>query len=99
MPHQCGQTTSPGAEVIRVTPSGRRRQAKACPTNAGKRPAVKRKGEGTCSGWLLARAAARVPQLRLTHLALLSLGLGDLKGAAAHVLRLIHFVVRQNFFS
>jgi hypothetical protein len=48
---------------------------------------------------LLARTAARIPQLRLTHFVLLSLGLRDLKGAAAHVLRLIHFVVRQNFFS
>src|ERR1019366_7316152 len=48
---------------------------------------------------LLARAAARVSQLRLTHLALLSLGLRDLKGAAAHVLRLIHFVVRKIFSS
>src|ERR1035437_3346321 len=48
---------------------------------------------------LLARAAARVPDLRLTHLDLFSLGLGDLEGAAAHVLRLIQFIVRQKIFS
>ena len=48
---------------------------------------------------LLARTAARIPQLRLTRLGLLSLGLGDLKGAAAYVLRLIQFIVRQKIFS
>ena len=58
--------------------------------------------EGPISGGaarLFARTAARVANLRLTRLDLLSLGLADLEGAAAHVLCLIHFIFRQNFFS
>jgi hypothetical protein len=48
---------------------------------------------------LLARAAARIPDLRLTHLDLLPLGLANLEGAAAYVLCLKQFIVRQNFIS
>jgi hypothetical protein len=59
------------------------------------------KGEGAdlegAARRLFARTASRVPDLRLTHFDLLSLGLADLEGAAAHVLCLIHFIFRQNF--
>jgi hypothetical protein len=48
---------------------------------------------------LFARTAARIPDLRLTHLDLLPLGLADLEGAAAYVLCLKQFIVRQNFIS
>src|SRR5437899_11636766 len=65
------------------------------------------KCEGAGSRWanlggvarLFARAAARIPDLRLTHLDLLPLGLADLKGPATYVLCLKQFIVRQNFIS
>jgi hypothetical protein len=55
--------------------------------------------EGAGARSLFTRTAARIPDLRLTHLNLLSFGFADLEGAATHVLCLIQFIFRQNFIS